>query len=136
VADRDDKADTEHCPCGSGKSYKNCCGRLITKGGVADSAEQLMRSRYSAYFYDEYDYLKETWHPSTRPQALNPVDDQLRWCGLSIIDTEQGQAQDQEGYVEFEAHYSINSRSGVMHERSYFLKEQGQWFYVQGQVDD
>ena len=58
------------CPCGSGRAYAACCGRLHSGAENAASAETLMRSRYSAYVLKLEDYLLATWHPDTRPRQL------------------------------------------------------------------
>ncbi|NOX10144.1 MAG: hypothetical protein GXP22_11805 [Gammaproteobacteria bacterium] len=121
------------CLCGSGDEYKDCCGRFIRGDRVASTAEQLMRSRYTAYAIKDYAYVMRTWLPSTRPSSLDD-DNQPQWCDLAIISAEAGQVQDREGYVEFEAHYKLDGRPGKMHERSYFVKQEGCWFYVQGKI--
>ena len=122
------------CPCGSGQSYKACCSRLISGQVTAASAEQLMRSRYTAYATRDYAYLMASWHPSTRPQVLDDADNEPQWCQLVILSTEAGQTPDQQGYVEFEAHYHFAGKPGMMRERSRFVQEDGRWFYVQGEV--
>lgn len=58
------------CPCLSGLTYDDCCGRLHSGAGTAQTAEQLMRSRYSAFAVSDADYLRTTWHSSTRPADL------------------------------------------------------------------
>ena len=69
---------------------------------MAATAEQLMRSRYSAYAVGDLDYVWRTWHPRTRPESVTPSDEV--WTGLEIVDTVAG-AHDDEGVVEFRAHY-------------------------------
>jgi hypothetical protein len=54
----------ELCPCGSQKDYVDCCQPLIKGERTADTAEALMRSRYTAHAKKEFDYLFETTHPS------------------------------------------------------------------------
>jgi len=55
-----------NCYCGSGVTYSNCCKPII--GGVqsAETAEQLMRARYSAYVGAKMDFIFETTHPDHR----------------------------------------------------------------------
>ncbi|HJV51214.1 MAG TPA: YchJ family metal-binding protein, partial [Noviherbaspirillum sp.] len=72
------------CPCGSGKDYATCCGRFIERGDVAQTAEELMRSRYSAYVVKDEAYLKATWHPSTRPTEALFEEDGGKWLGLEV----------------------------------------------------
>ncbi|MDQ6967588.1 MAG: YchJ family metal-binding protein, partial [Mariprofundaceae bacterium] len=54
------------CPCGSNKPFASCC-RPIIANDSASTAEQLMRSRYSAFVLGDAEYLLKTWHPDTAP---------------------------------------------------------------------
>jgi len=93
-----------------------------------------MRSRYTAYSQLNNDYLLATWHPSTRPQSINLELEPVNWTGLRIIDTQAGQADDSQGTVEFIARFKTNGKAGCLQECSRFLKEQGLWFYVDGEI--
>ena len=121
------------CPCGSGMPYAACCGRLHG-GGVADTAAALMRSRYSAYVLGRTDYLRETWHPRTRPAVLDPdAAAATKWLGLSL--REHRQTGDNAAIVEFVARYKVGGGSAVrLHETSRFVREDGRWFYVDGDI--
>ena len=55
------------CCCGQVKAYIDCCGRYIDAGELPETAEKLMRSRYTAYVLGRTDFLLATWHPNTRP---------------------------------------------------------------------
>ena len=121
------------CPCESGLDYDLCCGRFIDEGALPETAEQLMRSRYTAFTLDRISYLEKTWHPSTRPASIE-TDNKVRWLGLKIRQTEQGGADDEEGVVEFVARYKIDGRGYRLHEISRFAKENGQWLYVDGEM--
>jgi SEC-C motif-containing protein len=120
----------QRCPCGSGKPYADCCAPLHRGERGAATAEVLMRSRYSAYVLKNSDYLSATWHPSTRPASLDLSGDDTPWQRLSIIATEQGAENDETGYVEFAADYA----GGQLHERSRFVKEEGGWLYLDGEI--
>lgn len=120
------------CPCGSGKSYNQCC-RLYHDGKAAPTAESLMRSRYTAYVLRNGAYLHRSWHPTTRPNKksllqLTPTD----WQGLTVVRTEQGSEQDTNGIVEFIAHYQEVGIAQQLHETSRFVREAGKWYYVDG----
>lgn len=121
-------------PRGNGdKKFADCCGRYLDGGEVAATAEELMRSRYTAYTLMREDYLLATWHPSTRPVALGLADDvATRWIGLEIKRHEQQQPDS--AVVEFVARYKVHGRAHRMHEVSRFVREDGQWFYVDGEV--
>ena len=119
------------CPCGSGLPYPECCGRLHGGTGSAATAEQLMRSRYSAFAVGDAAYLLATWHPRTRPPSLD-LDRDLRWTGLDVLTTTGGTLLSHSGTVEFRAHYLVSGRRGVQHENSRFVREDGQWRYLDG----
>jgi len=123
------------CHCGSGKPYAACCGRLHAGAENAASAEALMRSRYSAYVLGLEPYLLATWHASTRPAALHLAEDAgTKWLGLEV---KRQQAQDaSHATVEFVARYRIAGRGHRLHETSRFVREDGRWFYVDGDASD
>jgi SEC-C motif-containing protein len=108
-----------------------CCGRWHA-GDAAPSAEALMRSRYSAFVVRNESYLLSSWHASTRPASVS-FDDKQKWLGLKIVAAPvSGSDRDE---VEFIARYRIGGGSAArVHERSRFLKEDGRWFYVTGDV--
>lgn len=120
------------CPCGSGKEFGACCGRYI--GGVpAPTAEALMRSRYTAYFLGDEAYLRHTWHSATRPESVD-IQNGPEWTGLEIRSTGAGGEPDEHGLVEFVARYVADGRPGALHESSRFLREDGRWVYVDGEI--
>ncbi|WP_280985217.1 YchJ family protein [Gordonia araii] len=99
------------------------------------TAEELMRSRFAAFRDGDRDWLLTTWHSSTRPDSLDLSDNPV-WRGLQIVDTEGGGPDDDTGIVEFRATYlTPDGTIGVLHERSRFVRENGQWFYVDGTFD-
>jgi SEC-C motif-containing protein len=118
------------CPCGTGLPLAECCGRLHD-GTTAATAEQLMRSRYSAFALGDAGYLRATWHPRTRPRTLR-LDPAVRWTRLEVLATTGGGLFDSEGAVEFRAHYLLGDTAGAQHENSRFLREDGRWRYLDG----
>ncbi|MFB2586458.1 YchJ family protein [Herbiconiux liukaitaii] len=127
--------DSTRCPCLSGSTYGECCGLYHRGDAAAPTAERLMRSRYSAFAIGDADYLRASWHPSTRPPALE-LDDDVRWYRLDILDRRAGGVLDTEGEVEFRARYRPKpdrplATAGEVHERSRFLRENGHWLYVE-----
>ncbi|MEU9115372.1 YchJ family metal-binding protein [Streptomyces sp. NPDC048483] len=117
------------CPCGRDAAYRDCCGACHEGRAAAPTAERLMRSRYSAFAVGDAGYLLRTWHPSTRPGTLECVAGQ-RWTGLEILATTGGTAFHTEGTVAFRAHYTLQGRTGSQDENSRFVRENGQWLYV------
>jgi len=101
----------------------------------APDALTLMRSRYSAFVLEQADYLRDTWHPSTRPANIG-FEPGLRWLGLQVrqhrvIDADQAT-------VEFVARFRVQGRGQRLHEISNFVREPEtpggvpRWFYVDG----
>lgn len=120
------------CPCCSGTNYGQCCEPYITGTQEAPTAEALMRSRYVAYTQNNNDYLLATWHESTRPKDDLPADENINWCNLEILTTEDGTENDHTGVVEFRAKCRVKGESAGLDEASDFVKEEGRWYYVDG----
>jgi len=119
------------CPCGTGLPYGECCGRLHAGTAHAATAEQLMRSRYSAFVVGDPAYLLATWHPDTRPADLE-LDGDTRWTGLDVLATTGGTMLAVEGTVEFRASYVRDRTRGAQHEDSRFTRVAGRWVYLDG----
>ena len=124
----------EVCPCGSEKSYGNCCALAHSNIETVITAEQLMRSRYSAYVLCNIEYLMSSHHSSTRPvkeqdEILNWTKS-VKWLGLEVLDSSEGIVSDIEGTVEFKAHFEEKGVSEVIHEHSKFVKENNHWVYL------
>lgn len=94
-----------------------------------------MRSRYCAFAVHDEAYLLRTWHPATRPAAIEP-DPGLRWVRLEILGATGGGPFHTEGTVEFRAHYRAAGRPGSLHENSRFTRHETAWVYVDGTVTD
>lgn len=123
------------CPCGSGIDFESCCGRYISGNQDAPTAATLMRSRYTAYVVADEKYLLDTWHRSTRPGELGLQRDiSPKWIGLDIKKAKNGLENDTEGTVEFVARYKVNGKAERLHEVGRFCKEQGKWYYLDGDL--
>ena len=122
------------CPCLSGLPYGECCKPLHATTSRAPTAERLMRSRFSAFASGDAGYLLATWHPSTRPAGLT-LDGTLRWTRLEILGRSHGGMLDNEGSVEFVAHFHSPDGRGSQRENSRFIRESGAWFYLDGVVE-
>lgn len=97
-----------------------------------------MLSRYTAFVLEKAFYLVDTHHPQSRQQnelkALKKSFKRMVWTCLEIVATKAGTATDYEGEVEFIAHFKHLGKVGYLHERSRFSKEEGRWFYVDGEI--
>jgi SEC-C motif domain protein len=88
-----------------------------------------MRARFSAFALGATGYLRESWHPSTRPASLTPETDQ-RWTRLEVLASERGGLTDDAGTVEFRAWFRDAAGPGALHEHSRFARARGRWVYV------
>ena len=122
------------CYCGSLKSYSNCCEKAHKNIAEALTAEQLMRSRYSAFVLADGDYLMHSHHSTTRPtqekKAIVKWAKSVQWIKLEVINTSKGQPNDTEGTVTFNAYFYENGKVDIIHEKSAFIKENNNWKYL------
>jgi SEC-C motif-containing protein len=135
------------CPCG-GANFASCCGPYLSGQAIPQTAEALMRSRYSAYTLRDEAYLRASWHPSTLPaEPVVSENEKLKWLGLEVKSAlrlrqrkaELPESQDTDT-VEFVARYKENGRAFRLHELSRFVREHSggaaRWFYVDGSFPD
>ncbi|WP_372365228.1 YchJ family protein [Candidatus Uabimicrobium sp. HlEnr_7] len=122
---------TEQCPCQSKTAYADCCAPIIEKKKQADSAEVLMRSRYTAYVKSFAQHIIDTTHPDHRDdcdeESILAWSKGAKWSGLEIVNSS-------EGYVEFIAHFSEKGIQKQHHEKSTFKQIEGEWFFDEGKV--
>lgn len=128
---------TDGCPCGSGKPLADCCAPLHRGDRPAETAEELMRSRYSAFVTGDVDYIMKTHHPRTVKQidrkGVEAWSKESDWKSLEIVSTEAGGKDDDKGLVEFIAHFNVRGHQQTHHERAEFERDNGQWYFVDGQ---
>lgn len=121
------------CPCFSSLPYISCCAKYHKRTDKPETAEQLMRSRYTAYHMDIVDYLVMTTHPDKlRPiyrTQLESTKGDTEWVGLEILSTSMGSKTDKIGKVHFLARYIMNGKEEEMEEHSRFRRYQGDWVY-------
>jgi SEC-C motif-containing protein len=120
------------CPCGTGRSYQDCCEPFIAGKITARTTEALMRSRYSAFARSKMAYILHTMRSPAADhfKADAQQQDNIKWTGLEVIRTA---TQGNKGWVEFKAHYTKHSMPHVLHELSEFHLRAGIWYYVDGQ---
>ncbi|WP_415845386.1 YchJ family protein [Stutzerimonas zhaodongensis] len=121
------------CPCGSGNTLNECCGRYHA-GLPAPSAEQLMRSRYSAYVLSEIDYLRATTLPvqqtSLDIQSMKDWSTSSVWLGLEVEETQLLGGKPEHALVSFTARWHDQTGEHAQHERSAFVQNDGRWYFI------
>lgn len=124
----------KECFCGSLKSFSDCCEKIHNDILQAKTAEQLMRSRYSAFAKGNGNYLMLSHHSSTRPikdkKEIVEWANSVSWIRLEVLNTSKGKKTDTEGIVSFNAYYYGNGKVNVLHEKSAFIKENKHWVYL------
>lgn len=124
----------KNCPCGRNKSYTDCCKLIHLDITKAQTAEDLMRSRYAAFTLGMGDYLFKSQSSKTRveadKEAIQKWSKSVQWMSLDILNTTQGLANDTYGTVEFKAFFMERGKLDVIHENSTFGIENGHWVYV------
>lgn len=118
----------EPCDCGSGATYLACCGKLHA-GQPAQGAEQLMRSRYTAFARCNAPYLLRSWAAETRPLSLD-LDRDRQWTGLTVL--EQAATGPDTAVVRFAATWRQGTETGKVTETSRFRREGAGWVYIDG----
>lgn len=121
----------QDCPCGSGRELAACCHAYFSAEivSMAKTAEELMRSRYTAYVLGINEYISRTWHASTRPAKSDFFDPDVKWLGLKVVDCSE---TEEFHFVSFVARYKIAGKAYRLEEKSRFVFENGQWFYLDG----
>lgn len=129
------------CPCqiqailpttGDELSYSQCCQPFHTQQDTPHTAEQLMRSRYSAYVLGLIDYIVHTTVPSQQTGldrfALQQWSRETAWQGLQVITTQNMDKSHDK--VEFKAYFLHENQQQAHHEISYFVKIQQKWYFL------
>lgn len=123
---------SQNCPCGQGQ-YAACCQPLHLKQQVAQTAEQLMRSRYSAFALQQIDYILQTTalgqQSALDRAAIADWSQSNQWLKLDVVQ-HQPKLDKTHALVEFKAHYHDGTQAHVHHEISHFVLHQQQWYFL------
>lgn len=126
------------CYCGNSASYEQCCKPIHDNHSLAIHPEQLMRARYSAHVLGLVDFVIATYHPSCQAELQRTEIEQSinsHWCGLEVVEAQSGSHAD-EGFVHFKAYCTQDNQQFYLEERSRFIKQDGLWFYIDGQFPE
>lgn len=128
----------DNCPCGSGILYSECCAPVVTGEMKAETAEALMRARYTAYAVGEIDFLRTSSTAAVQAdfdeESSRAWSAAAEWHGLEIISVEKGGKRDKEGTVEFRALYTANGEFCNHHEVAKFVNEKDGWKFDDGEL--
>lgn len=121
------------CPCQSHLDYTDCCQPLHLAQTTAQTAEQLMRSRYSAFVLQHIDYIIVTTAPAQQHlldhTALLDWSKNTDWQGLDVI-KHQANIDKNHSLVEFKAYFQQDSERCVHHELSAFVLIDSKWYFL------
>ncbi len=124
------------CHCGKEETFEKCCGKFISGSSYPETAEELMRARYSSYVTGDVEFVAKT-------QITEPGDDfnldeakrwssESKWQGLTIKSATQ---QGEKAQVHFIASYNDLEGNACKHqELSNFKKVDGKWLYAEGSI--
>ena len=125
-----------NCPCGTSIDYADCCEPIVTAKKKAETAEQLMRARYTAHVKVDVDFIFKSTHPDYRHgfghKETKDWAENSEWHGLEILETTKGGAKDDTGEVEFIARFKDREGRRSHHERARFSKVKKQWHFIDG----
>jgi len=125
------------CPCCSERPYAQCCGPFLVGAAKPKTAEELLRSRYTAFVAGHVDYILSTHHPRTVDQVkrkeIEEWSQDSQWKGLKILETEGGAAADERATIVFHAQYDLDEKHHDHFEKSFFEKDGGEWKFVDAQ---
>jgi SEC-C motif-containing protein len=129
-----DQNQDQYCPCGSGAPFTSCCRQIINGGRESQTAEELMRARYTAFATGAIDFIVASTHSRTRGetdiQDIREWSQTSTWRGLQILDTKL--LSDDHAYVSFEAQFTQAGKDQIHKEKALFERENGNWRFVTG----
>ena len=128
----------DKCPCGSDNDYALCCKPILSGKQLAETAEQLMRARYSAHVKVDVDFIYDSIHPDFREgydhKGTKTWAENSEWHGLEVLGTTAGGTNDKEGEVEFIARYRDKDAIRSHHEKGQFKRKGEKWLFIEGNM--
>lgn len=124
------------CPCGSEKPLERCCAPVIDGSHPPETAEALLRARFTAFAQKEIDFLVGSVHPAQRKadsrQTVADWAAATEWHTLEIAEVTGGGPDDETGIITFTAHYTEKEKPGHHDEVAEFRRQDGRWFFYDG----
>ena len=116
------------CFCGSKANFSSCCQPYINKEKHVETAEQLMRSRFSAYAIGNAQYIFDTYAKTSQAEQsvkeIKEWSESCFWIALSIYPLAKTINKTTEQFVEFSAFYVSNNTLCELREKSRFILEE------------
>ncbi|WP_080663189.1 YchJ family protein [Kingella kingae] len=121
------------CPCQSSLPYEQCCAPLHRQPAHAQTAGQLMRSRYAAYATQNIAYIVQTTVPAQQhlldTASIAAWSEQATWLGLDVLQ-HIAHIKPHHAQVEFIVHFAENGQTQQHHECSAFVQQNGRWYFI------
>jgi len=121
------------CACGSGTEFDSCCAPFLAGDAKPETAEQLLRSRYTSFTRKETEYVLKTTHPdqvkNLDTEAVAAWAETAIWKALEIYKIEKGTKDDDEAWIDFIARYDEDGEEVEHSERAHFVKHEGAWVF-------
>jgi SEC-C motif domain protein len=118
------------CPCGSGKVFGQCCEPLLKQERHAETAGQLMRSRFTAHVVGDYQHLHRTYAGTARrPYVEEPAGGEMKWTRL-VVHAEEDGPKPEIAFVDFSAYFQDGETEQALHEKAEFARIDGNWIYT------
>jgi SEC-C motif-containing protein len=118
------------CPCGSGKLFEACCEPILKDLRRPATAEELMRSRFTAHVAQDHAYLHRTYAATRRlPLPKEEEGQAMQWTRLVVHAHEPGRSPDH-AFVDFSAFFVDETGEHAIDEKSEFHREGDQWLYT------
>ena len=127
------------CPCGAKATFDKHCLPILEGKAKPETAERLMRARFTAYSMGDVDFLIRTTAAEFRDKLdadeLEEYCDSIRCVSLKVLGTEAGGPGDDTGVVKFHASLMVNGKRTLHSEVSRFHREDGAWVYAEDPGD-
>ena len=119
------------CPCGSGRTFGQCCEPLLRQQRPAADAAELMRSRFTAHAVRDHRHLHRTYLTTSRKPYVEEKSSgpEPTWTRLVVHAHEPGPKPDT-AFVEFSAYYKDGDEERALEEKSEFQRIAGNWYYT------
>ncbi len=119
----------QSCPCGSGRTFGDCCEPIHAGTRIPATAEELMRARFSAHVTHNFKFLHDTYRPTAgKPYVAEEGEPTMKWTKL-VVHGHETSSDDGKAFVDFSAYGTEEGVEKVLHEKAEFLRVNSAWLY-------